>query len=345
VGWQAREQQAQHPERIISSIKRLLGQAYSNERIAGYLQSVPYRTAAGPKDAIRVECEGVSGDAPEICAIILRHLRLMAEEQLGLPIRRVVLTHPVTFDAGQKVALTRAAQIAGLEVVALLEEPVAAALAYGFGQGKPRNEIVAVYDLGGGTFDFTVLDMSGETYRVLAAVGDAWLGGEDFDHLLADAVANAFWRSTQIELRHRVVEWQRLLVGCEQVKCMLSKVDAALLEIPNIVVAPEPLSIRQRIDRPVFERICLPLLQSSLEICTQAFQSLGLEPRDVTQAVATGGSTCIPFVRRGLEQYFGKTTSGWVDPFYAICLGAGLYAARLAGHPARRVQPMEADAV
>jgi len=327
LGWAARELQAQRPDRVVASIKRILGLSYSDPHAAGFLHALPFSASAGPGDGILLQCGESAMAVPQLCAMVLRHLLDSASSRLGSLPRRAVMTHPVSFKPAQREALHRAAQIAGIEVAALVEEPVAAALAYGVAQD--RNEIVAVYDFGGGTFDFTILDMSGRHYRVLACDGDAWLGGDDFDSTLAEALANSFWRKTKVELRHRAVEWQRLLLACEQVKCRLSTREAAEFELGGIQVSKGLADFQQRIERKAFERACHPLFVRSLEVCRQALASIGLDPRDITQVVLTGGTSLIPFIRHGLEHFFERKIPQLVRTDTAIVLGAGLYAARL----------------
>jgi actin-like ATPase involved in cell morphogenesis/Tfp pilus assembly protein PilZ len=330
VGWAARERLAHDPRHTVVSAKRLLGQRFSDDSLTGYLQSLPYRTSAGPGDAILVHIDGEAYAMPQICSAVVAHARDLAEQALGTTIRQASFSCPVSYTEEQKAALRRAAQLAGLEVVAMVMEPVAGALAYGIGQ--ERNEIVAVYDFGGGTFDFSLLDIAGDHVRVIASDGDAWLGGDDFDMTLAAAVADAFWRATKVELRQRVVEWQRLLMACEQAKRELSLETSAMLEIEHLIEAPKRIDLRQRIERGVFERLVLPLYDRSIEVCAQVLARAGLEPGDVTQVVVTGGVSRIPLVRDGLAGYFGREPVPTVNPEEAIALGAGLKGAQVSGH-------------
>jgi molecular chaperone DnaK len=335
TGWEARERLGHDPRRTIPSVKRLLGHKFSDPMIAGYLQSVTYRTAAGPSDTVLVEVDGTSYAVPQIAAAMIAHARDVAERTLGTTFKKVALTCPVTFTEDNKAALRRAAQLAGLEVIAFLMEPVAGALAYGLGQKK--NEIVAVYDFGGGTFDFSLLDMSGDHARIVASEGDAWLGGDDFDLVLAQAVADAFWRATKVEVRQRVVEWQRLLLACEEAKRALSSDAETELLVEHLIETPRRVDLRQRIARELFERLCQPLFERSLEVCRLALDRAGLEPEHVTQLVVTGGVGRIPFVREGLARAFGRDVTSVVNPEAAIALGAGLRAATTCQHPVRGV--------
>ena len=330
VGWEARPQQLIHPERTVNSIKRILGRSYSDQNIAGLLQYAPYGAMAGPGDTILVDIDGERYATPQICAPIIRRLVDTASRHLSKTVSRAVFSVPVTFDDVQKNALKQAARIAGVEVVEMVEEPVAGALAYGFGQA--RNELVAVYDFGGGTFDFTVLDMSMDHYRVLVTEGDAWLGGDDFDLAMAETLANDFWQQTKVELQNRTVEWQRLLFACEKAKRQLSDQLEAQVVLQKLIEAPKPMDLRQTVTRDRFQSICEDLLERSLDVCQSALSSIDLEPRDVTEVVVTGGTSRIPFIRDGVAKLFDKEVKTLVNPEDAIALGNGLFAARIAEH-------------
>ncbi len=330
VGWEARPQQLIHPERTVTSIKRLLGRNYSDQNIAGLLQYAPYNAMAGPADSIIVDVGGERYATPQVCAPIIRRLADTAGKHLGTTVDKAVFSIPVTFDEAQKSALKQAARIAGVEVVEMVEEPVAGALAYGF--GKSKNELIAVYDFGGGTFDFTVLDMSMDHYRVLVTEGDAWLGGDDFDLAMAESLANDFWQQTKVELQNRTVEWQRLLFACEKAKRQLSVQEEAEVVLQKLIEAPQAMDLRHTMTRDRFKSICEDLVERSLDVCQVALASIDLEPRDVTEVVVTGGTSRIPFVRDGVARLFDKEVKTLVNPEDAIALGNGLFAARLAEH-------------
>ena len=330
VGWEARPQQLIHPERTVTSIKRIMGRSFSDQNVAGLLQYATYGALAGPGDSIIVDIGGERYATPQICAPIIRRLVDTASKHLNTPIDKAVFSVPVTFDETQQSALRQAARIAGVEIVEMVEEPVAGALAYGF--GKAKNELVAVYDFGGGTFDFTVLDMSMDHYRVLVTEGDSWLGGDDFDLAMAESLANDFWQQTKVELQNRTVEWQRLLFACEKAKRQLSEEDEAQVVLQKLIEAPQPMDLRHTITRARFESVCEDLVERSLDVCQSALASIDLEPRDVTEVVVTGGTSRIPFVREGVARLFDKEVKTLVNPEDAIALGAGLFAARLAEH-------------
>ncbi len=337
VGWQARELQVRNPRRAVSSAKRLLGRKFSDPAVASQLMSAAYKTTKGPNDSILVEMEGKSFTIGQVCATVISHVHALAEDYLGIPVSQAVLSVPVSFTDAERAALRKAAEIAELEVLDMIAEPVAGALAYGIGQQK--NEIVAVYDFGGGTFDFSVLDFVGDQFRVLGTKGDAWLGGDDFDVMLAQDEADNFWRETQVEIRQRVVEWQRLLLASEKAKRDLSTSTTAELSVPGIVDTPKRIDLRRIIDRSTFERLCADLLERSLSVCQEGLQLIGLEPSDMTQVLVVGGVSHIPFVRDGVSKFFGREIQALVNPDEAVALGAGLLAARRVGHGVRGIAP------
>jgi molecular chaperone DnaK len=326
VGWAAREYLVNEPQRTIASAKRLLGRSAGHHEIQGLLASSAFRTETGPGDQVIFQIGGQPLAVPQVCAAIIRQALQVAEKRLGARVRKAVLSMPVTFAAEQQAALRRAAMLAGIEVIGLVEEPVAGALAYGFGRGA--NELVAVYDFGGGTFDFTLLDVSQDVFRVLASRGDAWLGGDDFDLALAQWAADQFWRQTKVELRQRVVEWQRLLLAAEAAKVRLTEIEATVIEVPNIY---RRTSLSIPVDRAVLRELCQELVDRSLQVCQEALQAAGLDPGNVGQVVLTGGTTHVPLVRDAVSALFERELQPVVSPDVAVAEGAGIQAARLTG--------------
>lgn len=326
-GWDARELLVAKPRQTVASPKRLLGRAFSDPTIAGMLHGAAYKVMGGPNDSILVDVEGRQYVIPQICAQVVGYVRDVAEKRLGRRIEKAVMSVPVTYGDHERSELGRVAKLAGIEVVGFVEEPVAAAMAYGFGQGK--SEVVAVYDFGGGTFDFTVLDISNYSFRVLTRGGDSWLGGDDFDLAVAGAVANAIWRKTNVEVRNRQVEWQRLLFACEHTKRLLSILETAPILVERLLEHPQPMNLNQPLPRSVLEKLCRELVERSLAICTAAMSQIGLEPSDMDQVVVSGGVSRMPFVRRRLSEYFKRDIEALVNPDEAIGLGAGFRAAQL----------------
>lgn len=327
VGWSARVRLAEDPSRTVSSVKRLLGRRYDDHGIQGYLAQTGFATERGPNDQVLIDVGRQPLAVPQVCALLLRYACERAEKRLGEPVRRAALSMPVTFGPAEQVALKKAAQIAGIEVLGLIEEPMAAALAYDF--GKSANEVIAVYDFGGGTFDFTVLDVSRESFRVMATRGDAWLGGDDFDLVLAQHAADRFWRETGVELRSRAVEWQRLLVAAEEAKRQLSVTESAVVHVPQAILSPRPTDLRVPVDRALLGELCGPLVTRSIEVCEEALEAAGLAPRDVSRVVLAGGTTHVPLVREVVGSYFEREIETVVSPDAAVAEGTAIHASRL----------------
>jgi molecular chaperone DnaK len=330
VGWDARKLQAQHPERTVAGIKRLLGQRYSAPDISAYLQQLPFPCTAGDDDGISLLFDAAPIPAAEVSATVLRHLRQLAETQLGKQIGRAVLAHPAGFDERRQASLLQAAQLAGIEPMQLIPEALAAGLA--FGHGNSGNEVVGVYDLGT-TFEFSVLELSATHFRVLGSAGDPWLGGDAIDQSMAKAVANTFWRRTAIELHAIGPDWQRLMLTCERAKRRLSTDEVTLIDVPQMA---ESTDLSQQVDRGAMGRICGPVLDRSLQLCRGVLEGAGLGVGDLDGLVLAGGITRLPHVRQRVEAFFEREGSqAEVHPEDAVALGSALFAARLAGHPAR----------
>ena len=329
MGWTARARLAADPQRTVSSVKRMLGHRWDDPGIQGYLAQTSFRTEKGPGDQIVI----VIGDQPvaisQACGLIIRSACELAQRRLGAPITRAALSMPVTFGPAEQAALKRAAQLAGVEVLGLIDEPMAAALAYDY--GKSANEIIAVYDFGGGTFDFTVLDVSHRSFRVVATRGDPWLGGDDFDLALAQYAADRFWRATKVELRSRAVEWQRLLIAAEEAKRQLTAADSAIISVPQAILAPKPTDLCIAVDRALLAELCGPLVARSIEVCQEALDAAGLGPENVTRVVLAGGITHIPLVQEVVGRFFEREIESVVSPDAAVAEGTAIHAARLVG--------------
>ena len=330
VGWDARAALIYNPQQTVTSVKRVLGRNYDEPMVQAYLHGLSCASAAGPNGRVMFNINGEDVAPIQIAAQVIEHLRHTAEERTGKSVTKAVMTVPLSYSTQQKEAIKRAAQLAGLEVLKLLEEPMAALLAYGFGQG--RNEIVAVYDFGGGTFDFSILELSGNKYKVLASGGDAWLGGDDFDLAVADDSANKFWHDSNVDVRKRAVEWQRLLFSSEQTKRILSFDEEAELAVKEIIQHPQPRDLRQKLGREEFESLCMDAFIRSLDVCRSAMAEVGLTAEQIDRLVVTGGTSRIPFIQRELSRFFGCEASPLVDPETSVCIGAGLFAALTTRH-------------
>jgi actin-like ATPase involved in cell morphogenesis len=323
VGWPAREKALVHPTTTFRSPKRLLGRRYDDKRIEPFIGSSPLRTQAGPNGQVVADVYGEMLAIPQICAHIFEHVKRVGQRAAGVPVKNVLLSAPVGFDR-ERLAIKRAAELAGLHVVGVIDEPVAAAMAYGL--VRAREGLVAVYDFGGGTFDFTVLEIKDGKSTVVGEAGDDWLGGDDFDHAIAEQAANMFWRKHNVDLRKRAVEWERLLMYCERAKRKLSVDKEFELCVPGIVLSVRGgIDLKMRLDREIFTDLCGGLVEQTLEVVGSCLELLGLEPTEINQLVLTGGVTRIPMVRKRVQEYFRQKARMAVNPEHAIVLGNAIY--------------------
>jgi hypothetical protein len=332
AGWDARERLATAPQHTIAAPKRLLGRTIDSPEIQGMLASAGYRSERGPRDAVLLRLGDEPVAVPQVCAVVMREACRLAERQLGTRSTKAVLTMPVTFGREGEDALRRAAQLAGVEVIGLMKEPVAAALAYGFEQRT--NALAAVYDFGGGTFDFSVLDFRGERFRVLASRGDAWLGGEDFDLALAEWTADEFWQRTGVQLRQRAVEWHRLLLAAEEAKRQLTVTSGAVVDVPGVVLAPRPMDLRVPVTEERLRGLCGELVDRSLDVCREGLAAANVGLRDIAQLVLTGGTSHMPLVQDAVSRFFEREVRLTVHPDVAVVQGAAIRASWLAKHGA-----------
>jgi molecular chaperone DnaK len=330
VGHSAREKLVTEPNKTIPSIKRLLGRKIDEPQAAPFLMSLACSGSAGPNRSIVFDINGEQFTPLLVAAIIMRYLKRVAEEHLGCPVSRAVLAYPLAFGEAQRAEIERAARIAGLEIAAILPEPVAAAIAYG--RHGHRDEVVGVYDFGGGTFDFCVLRMGRGEIKVLAAAGDPWLGGDDFDQALGRHVANEFWRSTQIEVRRRAAEWQQVLQACEEAKCYLSLVDEIEVAVPDVARTPTgPLDLSVSVTRDTFSKLVTELIETSLSVVQSALDEIDLKVSDIDQLLLTGGTTRVHAVQDAARRFFGREPHYAVHPELAVVIGASVKAAEVAG--------------
>ena len=328
VGTEARELLIIDPAHAISSPKRLLGRHFSDRELESFLAGLAINYSEAPNGHVLLHPRGKTYSIPQVCAPILFSLRLMAQEYLQQDVRQVVLSSPVSFDEERLQALEDAAALAGLEIVETVDEPTAAALAHHF--DVDFKDIVAVYDFGGGTFDFSLVDVSSEDLTVVATAGDTWLGGDDFDLALANAAANAFWRRHQIEIRHQVVRWQRLLIAAEKAKRELSVRDDTILALPDAALTSKgPLALRCPVDEGQFRQLSEDLIERSLDTCREAMELAGISPEEVNAVYMSGGTSCIPAVREAVAAYFNSTPKSTISPERAVVMGTALVGAQV----------------
>src|SRR5690606_2651412 len=296
VGLTAKRQAVTNPRRTLFSIKRFMGRRHSE--VAEEEKLVPYRVVGSADELVRVEVDGKEYTPPEISAMILQSLKETAEAYLGEKVDRAVITVPAYFNDSQRQATKDAGTIAGLKVERIINEPTAAALAYGL-KGKKSGEKVAVFDLGGGTFDISILEVDEGFFKVLSTNGDTHLGGDDFDKVLIDHIADEFRKENGIDLRNDQMALQRLKEAAEKAKCELSSRPSTDINLPFITADQSgPKHLQMEITRATFERLIEGLLERCRKPCQLALQDAGLEPGQVDEVVLVGGSTRVPAVQQ-----------------------------------------------
>jgi molecular chaperone DnaK len=341
VGQRARERLVNDPFHTVYSAKRLIGRRMDDHDTRLAVASFPFTVAEGPNGLPVVEIRGERISIPEISAYVLRAMKKIAEANLDQPVDKAVITVPANFNDAQREATRIAGRIAGLDVIRIINEPTAASLAYAYGKGLTK--LLAVYDFGGGSFDFTVLELRNNLFRVISTAGDIFLGGDDYDEALATAVANSFWKQTGIELRNDVVEWQRLLFAAESVKRELSNRPQALLKVSRVAhTAKGSLDLSAKVTRELFNSLCVDLVRRSFAVCDHALNDAKLRPGDVNEVILVGGTTHVPLVRASVEQYFGMPPRTEVNPETAVALGAAIQAASLMASPKPMPDPDQA---
>ncbi len=330
VGEHARDMLATDPAHVIYSVKRVMGLLRSDPLANGLLGSLACPTAAGPNDSILFDLHGQQITVPEVASLLLEHLRKMVSRYVNADVRKAVFTFPVDFDQKAKRELELAARMAGLQVIGMVAEPVAAAM--GCGHGGSGDQSVIVYDFGGGTFDVSVVDVGHQRFTVRGSAGDRWLGGDDFDEILARHVADEFQQETKISLHNRAEEWQRLLFACEEAKRWLTSLDSVDVVLPNAAVTKKgPLTLLTPINRPSFNELSADIITSTLETCLHACLEAGLKPKEVDALLVTGGTTRIPAVRKAAEHFFNQSAAEGIHPQHAVVIGAAVRAAVLSG--------------
>ncbi|MGB7566921.1 MAG: molecular chaperone DnaK, partial [Chitinivibrionales bacterium] len=328
VGSIAKRQAVTNPENTIYSIKRFMGRRASEVEQEEKL--VPYKVAGKGNDPVKVSSMGELYTPPEISAMILGYLKKAAEDYLGQEVREAVITVPAYFNDAQRQATKDAGRIAGLDVKRIINEPTAAALAYGL--DKKKNEKIAVYDLGGGTFDISILEIGDGVFEVRSTNGDTHLGGDDFDKVLIDYMAEDFKKQYGIDLRGDKMALQRLKEASEKAKCELSSSIQATVNLPFITAdASGPKHLDVTLTRAKFESLVGHLIERTVEPCRKALADAKMAVKDIDEVILVGGSTRIPAVIKKVEELFGKVPNKSVNPDEAVAIGAGIQAAVLGG--------------
>lgn len=328
VGEPARRQAVTNPERTIYSIKRFMGRRHNE--VASEEKIVPYKIEGGPEEYVRVNVDGRELTPPEISAMTLRKLKEAAEAYLGHRVQKAVITVPAYFNDAQRQATKDAGQIAGLEVMRIINEPTAASLAYGL--EKKTAEKIAVFDLGGGTFDISILEVGDDVCRVISTNGDGHLGGDDFDECLINYVADEFEKEHGIDLRKNSMALQRLQEACEKAKCELSTTQKTDINLPFITVeGDKALHLQMTITRAKFEQLVDALIERTRGPVQTAMKDAKLEAGDIDEVVLVGGSTRIPKVQELVKNLFGREPHKGVNPDEVVAVGAAIQGGVLAG--------------
>lgn len=330
VGQIAKRQAVTNPANTLYAVKRLIGRKFSGTEIERMRETVPFSIVEAPNGDAHISVLDRVYSPPEISAIVLQRLKLAAEEFLGCPISEAIITVPAYFDDMQRQATRDAGKIAGLNVERIINEPTAAALAYGF--GKHKSEKIAVYDLGGGTFDISILEINDGVFEVLSTAGNTFLGGEDFDQRIIDWLVTEFKNTNGIDLVHDRLALQRLKEASERAKCELSTVEETTISLPFIAADKTgPKHINSTLTRAKFEELVNDLVESSVEPCERALSDAKLKASDVDKVILVGGQTRSPVIARTVTRVFGKQPSAEINPDEVVAMGAAIQGGVLTG--------------
>jgi molecular chaperone DnaK len=329
VGDSAKRQAITNPTRTVSSIKRFMGSRYSEASTE--TGRVPYKVIKGENDTIRVQIDDRQYTPQEVSAMVLQKMKKTAENFLGTEVTEAVVTVPAYFNDSQRQATKEAGEIAGLKIRRIINEPTAAALAYGMDK-RNKDMTLAVFDLGGGTFDISILELGDGVFEVKSTNGDTHLGGDDFDHVLMDHLAETFQKQENMDLRKDPMALQRLKDAAEKAKIELSASAETEINLPYITaVDGVPKHLVTKITRSQFEKLADSLIQRTLKPCAEALKDAGLGKNDIDEVILVGGSTRIPAIQEAVEKFFGKAPNKGVNPDEVVAIGAAIQGGVLSG--------------
>ena len=329
IGDPAKRQAITNPKRTVFSIKRFMGETYDN--VTKEISRVPYKVVRGDNNTPRVDIDGREYTPQEISAMILQKMKKTAEDYLGQTVTEAVITVPAYFNDSQRQATKEAGEIAGLTVRRIVNEPTAAALAYGLDKADGDKKI-AVFDLGGGTFDISILELGDGVFEVKSTNGDTHLGGDDFDHKIIDCLADEFQKDEGVDLRQDPMALQRLKEAAEKAKIELSSTTSTEINLPYIMpVNGIPKHLVKTLTRAKFEQLCDDLIQATIVPCQNALRDAGISTSDIDEVILVGGSTRIPAVQQIVEKFFGKAPSKGVNPDEVVAVGAAIQGGVLSG--------------
>ncbi len=329
VGDPAKRQAVTNPTRTIYSIKRFMGETY--DQVQNEIARVPYKVVRGANNTPRIDIDGREYSPQEISAMILQKMKKTAEDYLGQEVTEAVITVPAYFNDAQRQATKEAGEIAGLNVRRIVNEPTAAALAYGLDKSD-KDMKIAVFDLGGGTFDISILELGDGVFEVKSTNGDTHLGGDDFDHVIIDYMADSFLEKEGIDLRKDAMALQRLKDAAEKAKIELSSATSTEINLPYITAQNgEPKHLQMTLTRAKFEQLADKLIHATLKPCEDALRDAGLKASDIDEVILVGGSTRIPAIQEQVQKFFGKAPSKGVNPDEVVAIGAAIQGGVLSG--------------
>jgi molecular chaperone DnaK len=329
VGPQAKARRVIDGANTIFSVKRMLGRRFASAEVQEMVQRVPYAIVEGENEQPVVQARSYSQTVSEISALVLRYAKALVETHVRTAVQNAVITVPANFDDAQREATRLAGRIAGFNVLRILNEPTAAALAYGYGRGMTNR--VAIYDFGGGTFDVTLLQLDDQVYEVLSTAGDTFLGGDDIDEAIVNTMVEQFLGETRIDLRYHAGAMERLRAVAEQIKCRLSEQTEAVAQVQEIAYgdAGQPLDLNISVSRQQLNQIAGSLVQRSLQICEEAMRLADLTATQIDDIVLVGGTTRATVVREAVREYFGLSPRTDIDPDEVVAVGAAIQAVTL----------------
>src|SRR5579872_6090958 len=339
VGYPAKERRVVDARNTIASVKRLIGRSWDSEEIRRSRERFAFELKEGPGQGPLVVARGQEYTLPEISAFVLKRARQIAGSALGETVDRAVITVPANFNELQRAATKVAGRVAGLDVLRIINEPTAAALAYGL--GRANKERIAIYDFGGGTFDCTLLDLSGNVFEVLATSGDSFLGGDDFDLLIAERMAEAFLKTHRYDPRTDAQSYERLRSAAEVVKIQLSTQERAHIKIREVAfgVGGAHLELDFGMTREELDALAAPLVSRTFNVCEEALSMARLPVTSFDKVILVGGSTRVALVRKRVEAFFGSPPLDRVNPEEVVAIGAAIQAAALTEAARRRTIP------
>ena len=330
VGQIAKRQAVTNASNTVYAVKRLIGRKFDSNEAKRMREGAPFEIVDSQNGDARVRVQGRVYSPPELSGIVLQRLKAAAEDFLGEPVADAIITVPAYFDDTQRQATKDAGKIAGLQVERIINEPTAAALAYGL--GKSEAEKIAVYDLGGGTFDVSILEMNNGVFEVLSTSGNTYLGGEDFDERIMNWMADQFLADTGIDLRKDRLALQRLKEAAERAKCELSSATETNFNLPFIAAdASGPKHLNKTLTRENFEELVNDLVEQTVAPCEQALTDAKLKPEDIDKVILVGGQTRSPLVERAVQKIFGKKASAEINPDEVVAMGAAIQGGVLSG--------------